>query len=80
LNLLREVAEAAANARRRCLSAISKRQYGEALAFAQAQVRLNPDEDTLRMLAVCCLLEGDFNGAKRVVQRSITFPKLFGSR
>jgi len=56
LALLRSVAEASRESRRRCLLLLRAGRVAEALRQARRCYTLRPDEHSARLLAVCCLL------------------------
>ncbi len=60
LALLRRVAETWRHDRRRCLQALHAGRIADALRHARRCFQLNPDPSSVRLLAVCHLLGGDW--------------------
>lgn len=71
LNLMRVFAEAADDARRRCLIAVADGQNQKALLLARRLVRLRPDEAAERLLAVCYMLVGEYPSAVSLAKRDL---------
>ncbi len=63
LGLLRRADEARRNARRQVLLHLRGGRWADAQRAARAYHTLQPGGDSRRLLAVCCLLSGDFQQA-----------------
>ncbi|MBY0457990.1 MAG: hypothetical protein K2V38_11670 [Gemmataceae bacterium] len=64
LRLLGEIAEAFAALRERCLTNVRHNRTRAALDDARECLALRADDDTLRLLAVCELLNGNWAAAR----------------
>jgi hypothetical protein len=65
LRLVLRAEGAARDARRRLLLHLAAKRWPEALREARTFHALQPAADSRRLLAVCCLLAGDFSAAAR---------------
>jgi hypothetical protein len=63
LGLLRRADEARRQARQQALLDLRRGRWAEAQRAARAYHALQPNADSRRLLAVCCLLGGDFQQA-----------------
>ncbi len=67
LRLVRELAEEFEVARRLCLSSINQNRLRAALTNARRCVQLRQNPETLRLLAVCELLNQNWNSARSLL-------------
>lgn len=72
LRLVRELAEEFALARRLCLSNLNQNRFRTALVHARRCVRLRENPETLRLLAVCELLNQNWSRARSLSIRFLT--------
>ena len=72
LVLLRSVAEACGESRRRCLASLRAGRLAEALRQARRGYALCPDERSSRLLAVCHLVNG--NWARAIAADLLAWP------
>jgi len=63
LSLLRRAEEARGKSRQDALLHLRAGRWAEAESAARAYHQLQPAADSRRLLAVCCLLSGDFEAA-----------------
>ena len=66
LSLLRKFAARCRWHRQQSLWAINEERFGDALAHAEQSQELRPDAPATQLLAVCLLLNGEFEEACRV--------------
>lgn len=66
--ILRRAADATRQTRRACLRAIRAGRYAAALTYARRYRRLQPHDDSARLLAVCHLLCGQWHSALLAAQ------------